>query len=117
MERKISRGDVYYADLNPVLGSEQGGIRPVVVVQNNVGNRHSPTVIVVAITARMQKHRLSTHVKLNQGAVGLAHDSVILCEQIRTIDKTRLKQLVTRLPRAVMDQVDQALRVSLAVEK
>lgn len=117
MERKISRGDVYYADLNPVLGSEQGGIRPVVVVQNNVGNRHSPTVIVVAITARMQKHRLPTHVKLNQGAAGLAHDSVILCEQIRTIDKTRLKQLVTRLHRAVMDQVDQALRVSLAVEK
>ena len=108
MERKISRGDVYYADLNPVLGSEQGGIRPVVVVQNNVGNRHS---------ARMQKHRLPTHVKLNQGAAGLAHDSVILCEQIRTIDKTRLKQLVTRLPQAVMDQVDQALRVSLAVEK
>ncbi|WP_093624965.1 type II toxin-antitoxin system PemK/MazF family toxin [Limosilactobacillus gorillae] len=116
MERKISRGDVYYADLNPVRGSEQGGIRPVLVVQNNVGNRHSPTVIVVAITARMQKHRLPTHVKLNQEAAGLARDSVILCEQIRTIDKTRLKQLAARLSQPMMDRVDRALKVSLAVE-
>lgn len=111
----IARGEIYYADLDPVLGSEQGGVRPVLVVQNDVGNRHSPTVIVAAITTQMQKHPLPTHVRLSRAVSGLSRTSVILCEQVRTIDKRRLRQRTGRLPAATLLAVDQALAVSLGL--
>ncbi len=109
----IKRGDIYYADLRPVIGSEQGGVRPVLVIQNDAGNRHSPTVIVAAITSRMNKAKLPTHVELSTEECDISKDSVILLEQIRTIDKRRLKEMVCRLDKKRMAQIDRALKVSL----
>ena len=109
----IQRGDVYYADLRPVVGSEQGGVRPVLIIQNNVGNRHSPTVICAAITSQMHKAKLPTHVELNSDKYDLAKDSVVLLEQLRTIDKKRLKDKVCHLDNDIIGQVNKALSVSL----
>ena len=111
---QIRRGDIYYADLSPVVGSEQGGVRPVLVIQNDVGNRHSPTVICAAITSRMNKAKLPTHVELPTRRCAMIKDSVILLlEQIRTIDKQRLKDYVCRVDKELMRKVDEALCVSL----
>ena len=109
----IHRGDIYYADLRPVVGSEQGGVRPVLIIQNDVGNRHSPTVICAAITSKMNKAKLPTHVELDARKYDLVKDSVILLEQLRTIDKQRLKDKVCRLDREVLKKVDRALEISL----
>ena len=109
----IIRGDIFYADLRPVVGSEQGGVRPVLIIQNDVGNRHSPTVICAAITSKMNKAKLPTHVELEAGRFQLVKDSVILLEQLRTIDKKRLKDRVCHLDGEILDQVDKALKVSL----
>lgn len=109
----IQRGDIYYADLRPVIGSEQGGIRPVLIVQNNVGNRHSPTVICAAITSQQHKAKLPTHVELDSRKYDMVKDSVILLEQLRTIDKTRLKDKVCHLDNNMLFKVDKALEVSL----
>ena len=108
----IQRGDVYYADLRPVVGSEQGGVRPVLIIQNNVGNRHSPTVICAAITSQMHKAKLPTHVELNCDKYDLAKDSVLL-EQLRTIDKKRLKDKVCHLDNQILVKIDKALEISL----
>ena len=108
----IRRGEIYYADLSPVVGSEQGGIRPVLVVQNDTGNRHSPTVIVAAITSKMNKAKLPTHVEIDAKKYQIVKNSVILLEQIRTIDKQRLKDLVCHLDKEIMHKVDEAVRVS-----
>ena len=109
----IQRGDVYYADLRPVVGSEQGGIRPVLIIQNNVGNMHSPTVICAAITSKMHKAKLPTHVELDSRKYDMMKDLVILLEQLRTIDKTRLKEKICHLDNKVLFEVDKALEVSL----
>ncbi len=109
----IKRGEIYFAHLNPVVGSEQGGTRPVLVVQNDVGNQYSPTTIVLAITSQINKAKLPTHVEVSADMIGLDKNSVILAEQIRTIDKTRLQQRVTMLNDEVMQRVDQALLISL----
>lgn len=109
------RGEIYRAALDPVLGSEQGGTRPVVVVQNNVGNRYSPTVIVLAVTSRMNKARLPTHIEVPSPFGGLPRDSVILAEQVRTLDKQRLTERLGALPESVMAQVDRALLMSLGI--
>ena len=109
----MRRGDIYYADLRPVVGSEQGGVRPVLIIQNDVGNRHSPTVICAAITSRLNKANLPTHIELNAGNYDMVKDSVILLEQLRTIDKKRLKDKVCHLDNEIINQVDKALRVSL----
>ncbi|MDO5422858.1 MAG: type II toxin-antitoxin system PemK/MazF family toxin [Eubacteriales bacterium] len=109
----IKRGDIFYADLRPVIGSEQGGVRPVLIIQNDVGNRHSPTVICAAITSKMNKAKLPTHVELDAGRFELVKDSVILLEQLRTIDKKRLKDRVCHLDGEILEQVDRALKVSL----
>lgn len=109
----IKRGDIYYADLSPVVGSEQGGIRPVLIIQNDIGNRHSPTVICAAITSRMNKSKLPTHIEVDARRYHIVKNSVILLEQIRTIDKQRLKELVCHVDRELMRRVDEALRISL----
>ena len=109
----IQRGDVYYADLRPVVGSEQGGVQPVLIIQNNVGNRHSPTVICAAITSQMHKAKLPTHVELNCDKYDLAKDSVVLLEQLRTIDKKRLKDKVCHLDNQILVKIDKALEISL----
>lgn len=109
----IRRGDVYYADLRPVVGSEQGGIRPVLIIQNDVGNRHSPTVIVAAITSQINKSKLPTHVELSSRRYEMVKDSVILLEQLRTIDKRRLKERVCHLDGEILTKVDKALEISL----
>ena len=109
----IRRGDIYYADLRPVVGSEQGGVRPVLVIQNDTGNRHSPTVIVAAITSKMNKAKLPTHVELSARQCQIVRDTVILLEQLRTIDKQRLKDKVCHLDAQILARVDEALRVSL----
>lgn len=109
----IRRGDVYYADLRPVVGSEQGGIRPVLIIQNDVGNRHSPTVIVAAITSQINKSKLPTHVELSARRYEMVKDSVILLEQLRTIDKRRLKERVCHLDGEILMKVDRALKISL----
>lgn len=115
MERKIMRGEIYIADLDPVVGSEQGGERPVLIIQNNLGNKHSPTVIVLAITSRFHKKRhLPTHVPIESG--DLSKDSIALAEQVRTIDKSRLIHYVGRASRETMDFVDDALKVSMGVQ-
>lgn len=113
--RDVKRGDIYYADLNPVVGSEQGGVRPVLILQNNVGNRHSPTVIVAAITSRTGKPRLPTHVPLGGVVSGLYKDSLVLMEQVRTIDRTRLREYLGRLPLPDMEAADNALEVSIGL--
>ena len=110
---EIRRGDIFYADLSPVIGSEQGGVRPVLVVQNDVGNRYSPTVIVGAITSRLTKAKLPTHIEVASGSFGLTKDSVILLEQLRTLDKRRLKARLGALDTRTMDLVDRAMLISL----
>ena len=109
----IKRGDIFYADLRPVVGSEQGGIRPVLIIQNDVGNRHSPTVICAAITSKMNKAKLPTHIEIDASAYGIEKDSVILLEQLRTIDKRRLKDKVCHLDDVMLDKVNHALEISL----
>lgn len=109
----IRRGDIYYADLRPVIGSEQGGIRPVLIIQNDTGNKHSPTVIVAAITSKMNKAKLPTHIEIDSKKYDIVKDSVILLEQLRTIDKKRLKDKVCHLDGNILEQVNQALLVSL----
>ena len=110
---QIRRGDIFYADLSPVVGSEQGGIRPVLIIQNDIGNRHSPTVICAAITSRMNKAKLPTHVEIDAGKYQIVKNSVVLLEQIRTIDKHRLKDMVCHVDKKLMTKVDEALRISL----
>jgi len=112
----IRRGDIFYADLSPVVGSEQGGVRPVLVIQNNVGNRHSPTVICAAITSKMNKAKLPTHIELNARLYDMDKDSVVLLEQLRTIDKKRLKDKVCHLDGDIMRRVNRALKVSLELD-
>lgn len=109
----MKRGDVYYADLRPVIGSEQGGIRPVLIVQNDIGNKHSPTVICAAITSKMNKAKLPTHIELDSAKYDMDKDSVILLEQLRTIDKKRLKDKVCHLDQEIMEKVNRGLRISL----
>ena len=111
----VKRGDIYYADLSPVVGSEQGGVRPVLIVQNDVGNRYSPTVIAAAITSRLGKNRLPTHIDVSADRVGLTKDSVILLEQMRTIDKKRLGEKMGHLDPETMTAVDNAISVSLGL--
>ena len=111
----IKRGDIFYADLSPVVGSEQGGLRPVLIIQNDIGNRYSPTVIAAAITSRMDKARLPTHIDIHADKVGLSKDSVVLLEQIRTIDKRRLKEKMGHLDSAVMSRVNNAIAISFGL--
>ncbi len=111
----VKRGEIYYADLSPVVGSEQGGIRPVLIVQNDVGNRHSPTVIAAAITSRLDKAKLPTHISLEASSCGLQKDSIVLLEQIRTIDKRRLKDKMGALDNTAMTRVDNALSISFGL--
>lgn len=112
---QVHRGDIFYADLSPVVGSEQGGIRPVLIIQNEMGNKHSPTVICAAITSRMNKAKLPTHVEIDARRYGVVKNSVVLLEQIRTIDKQRLKESVCHLDQEIMQKVDEALRISIAL--
>ena len=112
----VKRGDIYYADLSPVVGSEQGGIRPVLIVQNDVGNRYSPTVIAAAITSQTDKAKLPTHISLPSQQCGLSKDSIVLLEQIRTIDKRRLKERMGRIDDQSMNQINRALEVSFGLE-
>ena len=116
MPDHVKRGDIYYADLSPVVGSEQGGMRPVLIVQNDTGNKHSPTVIAAAITSQTGKARLPTHIALQAKTYGLSRDSVVLLEQVRTIDKKRLKERMGRVDDAVMDRVDNAIAVSFGLQ-
>ena len=111
----IKRGDIYYADLSPVVGSEQGGLRPVLIIQNDIGNRYSPTVIAAAITSRLSKTRLPTHIDVFADRVGLVKDSVILLEQVRTLDKRRLKEKMGHLDDGVMAEVNRAIAVSVGL--
>lgn len=111
----IKRGEIYYADLSPVVGSEQGGTRPVLVLQNDIGNQYSPTTIVAAITSQIEKAKLPTHIEMPAGVAGLEKDSVILLEQLRTIDKSRLMEKVSSLDSEIMARVDQAVEVSLGL--
>lgn len=112
---EVKRGYVFYADLSPVVGSEQGGVRPVLIIQNDVGNRYSPTVIIAAITSQIDKAKLPTHVEIGASEYNLDKDSVILLEQIRTIDKQRLQKKVTELDERVMQKIDESLRISLGL--
>lgn len=115
MDTNVKRGDIFYADLSPVVGSEQGGTRPVLIVQNDTGNRHSPTVIAAAITSQTGKAKLPTHIDLAGHSVGLTKDSVVLLEQIRTIDKRRLREHMGRLDEELMNRVDNAIAVSFGL--
>lgn len=112
-EQVIKRGEIYYADLNPVVGSEQGGIRPIVVLQNDIGNKYSPTVIAAATTSRLTKAKLPTHIELSSDATPMPKDSVVLLEQIRTLDKSRIKEKIGELPPDIMQRINDALLVSL----
>ena len=113
----IKRGDIYYADLSPVVGSEQGGVRPVLIVQNNVGNKFSPTVIAAAITSQINKAKMPTHIEIGAADYGLSKDSVILLEQVRTIDKKRLKERIGHLNENLMNRVNEAIEISLGLEE
>ena len=113
----IKRGELYYADLSPVVGSEQGGIRPILIVQNDTGNKYSPTIIAAAITSKLNKAKLPTHIELSEGEYGLAKNSVILLEQIRTLDKRRLKERIGHLNENLMDRVNAAIEISLGLEE
>ncbi len=112
----VRRGDIYYADLSPIVGSEQGGVRPVLIIQNDVGNRHSPTIICAAITSRMNKAKLPTHIEISSGKCNLVKDSVILLEQIRTIDKQRLREYVCHVDSRTMGKVTRAIHISLGLD-
>ncbi len=112
----IKRGDIYYADLSPVVGSEQGGVRPVLIVQNNMGNRYSPTVIAAAITSQQSKTKLPTHIPIESGDCGLQKDSVVLLEQIRTIDKQRLKEKMGAIDENSMSRIDNAISISFGLQ-
>lgn len=112
----VKRGDIFYADLSPVVGSEQGGVRPVLIVQNDTGNKHSPTVIAAAITSQTGKARLPTHITLAAGSAGLPKDSIVLLEQVRTLDKRRLREHMGRADERVMRQVDNAIAVSFGLQ-
>ena len=116
IKMSVRRGDIYYADLSPVVGSEQGGLRPVLIIQNDVGNRYSPTVIAAAITSRMGKTRLPTHIDIYADKAGLAKDSVILLEQVRTLDKRRLKEKMGHLDEDMMNSVNTAIAVSFGLD-
>ncbi len=109
----IKRGELYYADLSPVVGSEQGGVRPVLIVQNDIGNRHSPTIIAAAVTSQINKAKLPTHIELSANEYGLPKDSVVLLEQIRTLDKQRLRERIGELPTDMMTRINHALLISL----
>lgn len=111
----VKRGDIFYADLSPVIGSEQGGVRPVLVVQNDIGNKYSPTIIIAAITSQINKAKLPTHVEIHAPEYGLPKDSVVLLEQIRTIDKKRLRERIGRFNDEMMDSVNQCLTISLGL--
>lgn len=116
-DKMIKRGELYYADLSPVIGSEQGGVRPILIVQNDTGNKYSPTIIAAAITSQLNKAKLPTHIELSAKEVGLTKNSVILLEQIRTLDKRRLKERIGELPPPKMKKVDAALMISLGFEE
>lgn len=113
----VKRGDIFYADLSPVIGSEQGGTRPVLVVQNDIGNKFSPTVIIAAITSQINKAKMPTHIEISANDFGLAKDSVILLEQIRTIDKRRLKEKIGKLSDELLAKVDEALGISFGISE
>ena len=115
IQMSVKRGDIYYADLSPVVGSEQGGLRPVLIIQNDVGNRYSPTVIAAAITSRMGKSKLPTHIDIHADKVGLTKDSVVLLEQVRTLDKRRLKEKMGHLDDSMMNAVNNAIAVSFGL--
>jgi mRNA interferase MazF len=117
VQTHVKRGDIYYADLSPVVGSEQGGVRPVLIIQNDMGNRHSPTVIAAAITSQMNKAKLPTHIELINQHCGLTRDSVVLLEQIRTLDKRRLRERMGHLDGPMMDRVDRAIAVSMGIQQ
>ena len=111
----VKRGEIYYADLSPVVGSEQGGVRPVLIVQNDVGNRYSPTVIAAAITSQRDKAKLPTHIEVSAGSCGLQKDSTVLLEQVRTLDKRRLRERMGELPQETMESIDTALSISFGL--
>ncbi len=113
--QSVRRGDIFYADLSPVVGSEQGGIRPVLILQNDIGNKHSPTVIIAAITSQINKSKLPTHLSIRADQFGIAKDSVVLLEQLRTIDKKRLREKVCHIDSENMKKVDYALKISLGL--
>lgn len=113
----VKRGEIYYADLSPVFGSEQGGVRPVLVIQNDIGNKHSPTVIVGAVTSKMTKAKLPTHIEIKRGQYGMVKDSVVLLEQLRTLDKKRLKEKVGKIDDDTMEKINRALLISLGFFK
>ena len=113
----VKRGDVFYADLSPVVGSEQGGVRPVLIIQNDIGNRYSPTVIIAAVTSQINKAKLPTHIEISGDEYGLNKDSVILAEQVRTIDKKRLKEKIGHLDENLMEKVNEALQISFGLEE
>ncbi|MGB3985584.1 MAG: type II toxin-antitoxin system PemK/MazF family toxin [Limnochordia bacterium] len=115
MQEPIRRGDIFYANLNPVIGSEQGGVRPVLIIQNNIGNKYSPTTIIAAITSKIKRAKLPTHVELSAAEFNLEKDSVILLEQLRTIDKRRLKEKIAHLDDEIMSEIDRALMISLGL--
>ena len=113
----VKRGDIFYADLSPVIGSEQGGVRPVLIVQNDIGNKYSPTVIAAAVTSQIKKANMPTHIEIDAQSGGLSKDSVILMEQIRTIDKERLRDKIGRLDDELMSQVDNAIAISFGLKQ
>ena len=113
----VKRGDVFYADLSPVVGSEQGGVRPVLIIQNDIGNKYSPTVIIAAVTSQINKAKLPTHIEISGDEYGLNKDSVILAEQVRTIDKRRLKEKIGHLDEELMERVNEALEISFGLEE
>lgn len=115
MDLSVKRGDIFYADLSPVVGSEQGGVRPVLIIQNDTGNKHSPTVIAAAITSQTGKAKLPTHIELSANQYGLPKNSLVLLEQIRTLDKRRLREKMGRLDEVLMDRVDTAIAVSFGL--
>lgn len=115
--KRIKRGDIYYADLNPVVGSEQGGVRPVLILQNNIGNQHSPTVIAVAITSKAEKTAMPTHITLCGGSCGLPQESIVLLEQVRTLDRSRLRERVGSLDEQTMTKINTALAISMGLSE
>ncbi len=117
MDLSVKRGDIFYADLSPVVGSEQGGVRPVLIIQNDTGNKHSPTVIAAAITSQTGKAKMPTHIELSAHQYGLPKNSLVLLEQIRTLDKRRLRETMGRLDDTLMDRVDNAIAVSFGLTR